>query len=359
MGRLGVVLMAILSLAGVSAVVSAQSFGTQVVLVMPVNSWDNLSQTLSKAEIQAMFATGAPLPSFISAESYGKVTDWQATVLDWATRPSFFQPNVNYNGCGDWAILEQFGYINVASVLPNWQTYPNRLFFFPTFACGTEADTFPATPSIIRYQGAVNIGVLAHEIGHRFGFQHSMSETCQTDNGVKTCQVQGDQFSLDSYTTMGPSQRLVQVSTQDKRTVRWMDSPGQPSSLLVTTSGDYTLPPFERPSGVVALRMLLGSDGTQTTYLIIEARTDPVPAADPGVILRTGVETSVQILPQNTLLDMDPITPEFQPILRVGQSFSRGGITVTTVSFSSTGAVVHITMPGSSLASPAFNLRAA
>lgn len=319
-----------------SAVVSAQRVGPQKAIVMPVNSANNVTQTFTQAELQAIFANGSPFVTYWWDQSYGTVgPTWTAEVQPWQTSPA----TVDYNGCGAYGPLDSYAQARRDALYGTAQYSYRHFNFYPPMACSTiGVGNGTGAWSTASFHSRVNLATIAHELGHGFGFQHAQNETCDP-NG---CQVS---TYGDAYTVMrdGGFPGLVHVSYADKMAAQWVGAlaPGKPRAVGVATTQDVTLEPYEQPTtpnGIVAAIVTAGG-----ASLVLEARTrGDADGQNPGVIIRSMGSS-------NVLLDLDRATGAVDYVLNVGQTYARPdlGVAMTTLAFGAFGATIRVTFPGS------------
>jgi hypothetical protein len=152
-----------------------------------------------------------------------------------------------------------------------------------------------------------------------------------------------------------------------------LNSGSSPTITTVTSSGTYTIAPYEQGSGPNALKILKSTDSTTgaKTWYYIEARqgigfdsflstfvscpTCYTQNETTGVLFHIGTDGDGNT---GDLLDMTPATLSyyfwFDPSLAVGQSFqdATAGVSITPTAVGSTGATVQITIDGSPAPGP-------
>ena len=186
-------------------------------------------------------------------------------------------------------------------------------------------------------------------MGHNFGLYHSRSSTC--DAGGCVVDEYGDDHDIMGAVT-------GHFNAFQKERLGWLGYGSSPAIQAVTETGQYPLEPYATPNGGLpkALRIFKSTTGSSNTYIYAEARTQygADAALTPGVVIHTGVDTDGT---QSYLQDLQPSTSVTDFILDPGQSvtFSDIGppVTLTTLSFDTTGAVLAVTVPCAySLGSP-------
>ncbi|HEV2729086.1 MAG TPA: hypothetical protein VGV15_03560 [Terriglobales bacterium] len=169
--------------------------------------------------------------------------------------------------------------------------------------------------------------------------------------------------------TMGaPQTASPDYNAFQKERLGWLNYGDSPSIQTISSSGTYTINPYELGGlGPNALKVLKSTDPTTgaKTWYYVEARqglgfdaflTDGVCQAcytqneTSGVLFHLGTDGDGNASDQ---LDMTPATPTltgwFDPSLVVGQSFqdSTAGVTITPTAVSSSGATLQINLNGS------------
>jgi len=338
------------------------TFGAQSTLVILVNFQDDAIQPYTIADAQnAFFGTAN---NFLMENSYGQ-TSITGTVVGWYTIP------VSVTTC-DTSQIATAAKNSATAAGVNLSSYTRYVYAFPMDnACGFGgASDVGGNPSESWINGTtgpggttLDIHVIDHELGHAFGLWHSHLLDCGTtaticSNG--TVVEYGDLMDV-----MGvPQTASPHYNAFQKEQLGWLNYGASPSIQTVTSSGTYTIYPYELAGpGPNALKVLQSTDPTTgaKTWYYLESRqaigfdaflTDPtyyLQNETTGVLfhLGTGSKGSEQ-------LDMTPGTqPDnsyFDMSLVAGQSFqdSTAGVTFTPTAVSSTGATVQIAMNGSS-----------
>jgi M6 family metalloprotease-like protein len=337
------------------------TFGTQSVLVILVNFQDDAVQPYTLADAQDMFFSTAN--RFFAENSYQQTTITGGAV-GWYTIPD----SVSTCDTSQIATDAQTAAISAGIKLSNYSRY---VYAFPqNSSCGFSGASYVGgNPSQSWVNGdTLQIATVAHELGHAFGLWHSHLLNCGTTIVV------GSNCAITEYgdivDVMGASQPAApNYNAFQKERLGWLNYGASPSIQTVTTSGTYTINPYEvADTGPNALKVLKSSDPTTgaKTWYYIEARqglgfdsflTDGTcgncwnQTVTNGVLVHTGTDGDGN---SSDLLDMTPSTAtyywSFDPALAVGQSFqdSTTGLTIIPISVSSTSAMVQITVNGSS-----------
>ncbi len=341
------------------------TLGAQYTLVMLVNFQDDPVQPYTISDAQTLFS--GSVNDFFVENSYGQ-TSIVPTVVGWYTIPD----SVTTCNLAQIATDAQNAAVAAGTNLSNYTRY---VYAFPqNNACGFAGSSYVGgNPSQNWINGNnLDIHVIDHELGHAFGLWHSHSLNCGTSATIcssGTVVEYGD--NLDVMGT--PQTASPDYNAFQKERLGWLNSGGSPSVTTVTSSGTYTITPYELGSGPNALKILKSTDPTTgaKTWYYLEARQ----AAGFDSFLSSSVyytqnETTGLLFHLGTdgngnsseSIDMTPATPTtsgwFDPSLVVGQSFqdSAAGVTFTPTAVSSTGATVQVTLNGSSPAPSAISV---
>ena len=338
------------------------TFGAQSTLVMLVNFQDDVVEPYTVADAQNMYFATAN--NYFMENSYGQ-TSITGAVVGWYTIPD------SVTTCNMSQIATDAQNAAVAAGV-NLSNYTRYVYAFPqNNACGWAGSSYVGgNPSQSWINGnSLEVSTVDHELGHAFGLWHSHSLDCGT--AATICSSGTIVEYGDRLDTMGtPQTASPDYNAFQKERLGWLNYGASPSIQTVTTSGAYTINPYELGgSGPNALKVLQSTDPTTgaMTWYYIEARqavgfdaflTNPVYYTQnetTGVLFHIGTDGNGNT---GDLLDMTPATPTtsgwFDPSLVVGQSFqdSTAGVSFTPTAVSSTGATVQITF-GSACAAAA------
>ena len=333
------------------------TFGTQSTLVMLVNFQDDAIQPYTVSDMQTTFS--GTVNDFFMQNSYGQ-TSIAPTVVGWYTIPD------SVNSCNLTQIAADAQ--NAATTAGvHLASYTRYVYAFPqNNACGfAGSSNVGGNPSQSWINGnTLDFHILDHELGHAFGLWHAHSLDCGASATIcsgGTVVEYGDRLD-----TMGtPQTASPDYNAFQKERLGWLNSGSSPAITTVTSSGTYTITPYEQGPGPNALKILKSTDPTTgaKTWYYIEARqavgfdaflTNSIYYTQnetTGVLFHIGTDTDPN---SSQLLDMTPATPTtsgwWDPSLIVGQSFtdSAAGISITPTAVSGTGATVQITVNGSS-----------
>jgi len=341
-----------------SSIPVPNTFGTQSTLIMLVNFQDHAVQPYAVSDVLAAFS--GPVNDFFVENSYGQ-TSIAPTVVGWYTIPD------SVTTCNISQIATDANNVATAAGV-NLSNYARHVYFFPyTTACAfAGASNVGGSPSESWINGTVDPHVLDHEMGHAFGLWHAHLLDCGTSATI--CSSGNIVEYGDLVDTMGVAQTVAaHYNSFQKERLGWLNSGSSPSITTVTSSGSYTITPYEQGSGPKTLKILKSTNSTTgaKTWYYLEARKaigiDAFLADGSCPQCYTQDETNGVLFHLGTdgdgnssdLIDMTPATPTYgnwwDPSLVIGQTFtdSTAGITFTVTSVSSTGATVQISMSGS------------
>lgn len=345
-----------------SSIPVPNTFGTQSVLVILVNFQDDPVQPYTAADVQNAFFNTAN--SFFMENSYQQ-TSLSGTVVGWYTMPdSVTTCNINQIATDAQNAAVTAG-VNLSS-------YTRYVYFFPQdYACAfAGASNVGGNPSQSWINGTVDTHVIDHELGHAFGLWHSHLLDCGTT--ATTCSNGNVVEYGDPLDTMGvPQTASADYNAFQKERLGWLNYGASPSIQTVTTSGTYTINPYELGGpGPNALKVLQSTDPTTgaKTWYYLEARQaigfdsflsstfSYTQNETSGVLFHLGTDGDGN---SSDLIDMTPSTSTLSGwldiSLGVGNSYqdSTAGVTFLPTAVSSTGASVQITINGTSACTPA------
>ncbi len=186
--------------------------------------------------------------------------------------------------------------------------------------------------------------VLAHELGHNYGFHHAALGPCTTSCASEY----GDYYSVMGAAIVGHP--LPPALGTESRRIQGILDPGEVETLtggVSTTTVTRTLLPRGSGSGLRSLAITEPATGKQ---LHLDYRSGTGPDAGrfyaagsgatsyrPGVVVETANGASgIALVPDGT----------GRKALVAGDTLSIGGTTVSVTSMSSSGATVSVTIPG-------------
>ena len=305
------------------------TFGAQSTLVMLVNFQDDVVEPYTVADAQNMYFVTAN--NFFMENSYGQ-TSLTGAVVGWYTIPD----SVTTCNMSQIATDAQNAAVAAGANLSNYTRY---VYAFPqNNACGFAGSSYVGgNPSQSWINGSsLDIHVIDHELGHAFGIWHSHSLDCGTTATIcssGTIVEYGDR--LDTIGT--PQTASPDYNAFQKERLGWLNYGASPSIQTITSTGTYTINPYELSGpGPNALKILKSTDpttGAKTWYYLEQRQaigfdaflTDPTYYTEnetTGVLFHIGTDGDGNT---GDLLDMTPATPTyygwFDPSLVAGQSF--------------------------------------
>ena len=321
-----------------SQAIFPNTFGAQRTVVILVNFSNAATQPYSASYARTVMTSAS---NFDLENSYGQ-TWLTADVYGW------FTIALSSTVC-DYTTLASQAQSAATKAGVNLGNYTRQVYAFPQNACTWWGLGGPGNLGYSQawINGDLEEQVVAHEMGHGFGLQHSHSLDCGTVALGTNCTVSdyGDIFD-----TMGQS--AYHFSASQKERLGWLNYGASPPIRTVTASGTYAIDPYETTGSLPkALKIARGTTGT---YFYVEARR--AVGFDAGLSSNSNVLNGVLIhlnnpndSATNDLLDMTPATASWNdPALAVGQTFtdSTSGVSITTSAIGASGATVAVTLGG-------------
>ena len=313
----------------------AAATGVKSVAVLLFNFTGDTRQPWTTTAVRdVVFDSAGSVNAYYRDASYGQMS-MTGDVFGW------FTIDAANTGCDytTWAGQARSAASAAGVPLSNYQY---TVFAFPQAAgCGWSGLAYlPGTSSWIN--GAMNLRVVGHELGHNFGVHHASTLSCTGPVGAVTWSTSCSASEYgDPFTIMG-SASARHHNNWHRAQLGWL--PAQ----TVTTSGIYSLAPAELSTTTPRLLRVARGDGT---YLNLEFRQpsasfDTFSSGDPvvnGVSIRIAPDLSSLV--QSKLLDANPATATFADApFGAGLPFTDplSGITVMPVSVSPGGASVSV-----------------
>jgi hypothetical protein len=323
------------------------STGSKRVAVVLVNFSNDTSQPYTPA-----FAAGIAFTNTDSVAAYHAEGSWGQLTLSGDVFGWLTIPNTNANcAYSTWASSAN----TVAGAAGiNLAAYDNVVYAFPKTSCGWAGlASMPGRNSWLNGPMAMSLRVMAHELGHNFGTHHASQYGCMESGvrvtlSVNTANCTSGEYG-DPFSVMGQATRYEHTNFA-KGNFNWL---APANTQNVTVSGDYLLTPAEIQAGTVSS---LRIQRTTSAWFTMEFRQpygsyfETFPSTAPlatGVTIR--ITAGYTSRSQSQLLDMTPSTSSFiDAPLAAGRTFvdPLTGVSVTTLSTSSAGALVRVSFAG-------------
>jgi Gametolysin peptidase M11/NPCBM-associated, NEW3 domain of alpha-galactosidase len=335
------------SLSVTAAAPTASTLGEQKVAVLLVNFQDDPSQpyTLAQAndvvfnQASAFMRENSFQRTWLAGNSYGWLTlPMAATCVTSDIAGAARQAAAN-------AGIDLSGYTRTVYVFPR------------NAACvWSGVGTVGGSSSEVWINGRLELKVVAHELGHNFGLQHSHSSDCDLTPLGNTCTT----YDYGDVADVMGANTASHFNAFQKERLGWLNSGAQPPITTATASGTFSIGAFETSAvDAKALKVLKGTHpttGAKTWYYIEYRQPIGFDAGLAGlyqsnlvngVLIRTAVEGDRN---SSYLLDMTPNTvPTFDmtdAALLPGQAFvdSAAGVTITLTGRDAAQATVNVSL---------------
>lgn len=316
--------------------------GNKKLLALLVNFQNDTRQPFTLQEIAQTL--NGPVNNFMKEVSFDQ-TSLTVTTQGWFTLPMNIACTNNYI---DLAGIRSLANTAAANAGINVASYDRVMYFFPNAGCGSAAWAHLYS-NVSWINGHNHAGLISHELGHNFGFDHARSMDCGAVPLTTTPSACSQAEYGDFFDTMGSNNG--HYSADKKEQVGWI------STQKITASGDYTIHPYEL-AGSVVKALYVGIPGSSQRYYLEYRQPIGVdgyiqPAVANGLFVRF-----YQGAYGNSILKMPPSFSFNTPSLPIGQSYTEPfhGITFTPLSNSPTALVVRIQIPGTTADSIAPNV---
>lgn len=294
-----------------------------------------------------MFSNAASVANYFAEESFGQYAV-SGSVFGWYTIP------YDNTGCSysTWATAARAAATAAGVAL---SSYTNFVYAFPSASgCGWSGLAYlPGTETW--NNSSMSLRTNAHELSHNFGVHHASTISC-TQSGVRVAlSANMANCSLseygDPFTVMGAA-ATRQSHAEHKAQMTWVPTSER---LDVTAGGTFTVGVEEQSSASPKV-VRVARAGATNQYFYLDFRQpygsyfDNFSSSDPavtGVTIRVAADYSTRT--QSWLVDTTPGTTSYGDApLAVGRTFSDplSGVTITTLSVSTTGATVSISLAG-------------
>jgi NPCBM-associated, NEW3 domain of alpha-galactosidase len=329
----------------------AAATGEQTTAVILVNFSDNTQQVKTVAEVQQLVF--GDTSDYLWESSYHQMF-LSGNVFGWFTIP------LSSTVCDINAIATE-GNTAATAAGANLAAYSQVIYMFPSNSgCGWSGTGGPNLTGqrqiFIHAAAGFSVKVISHELGHRFGLMHSDAWDCDAGTLTGTCTKQG---YADPTDVMG--NRTGHYTAYQKERLGWLNNGASPPITTVTTSGRYTISPYEAatnaPKALKILKSVDPATGDKTWYYVeyrqpvgFDAYMGTLGNLTKGVMVHTGTEGAIAT---SLVLDMTPNTStltkssDFEDgALLVGRSYTdtAAGFTISLAAADSTGATIDISV---------------
>lgn len=216
------------------------TLGEQRVGVILVNFHDDTSQPTTLASARQLVI--GQVGDFVRENSFQQ-TWLSGNSYGWFTIP------VSRSICDIHRISQEADSAASAAGVPMHQ-FDRIVYMFPRNACGWSGGAYIGG-SRVWINGSFNLRVVAHELGHSFGLDHSNGLNCNKHPTGDSCTVLGYGDVTD---TMGS--RAAHFNAFQKSLLGWLDHGHSPAITTVGSSGRYVIEGYAANSdGPKAIRV--------------------------------------------------------------------------------------------------------
>ena len=321
--------------------------GEQKVAVLLVNFQDDASQPYTMAQTNDVV--------FNQASAFMRENSFQQT---WLTGNSFGWLTLPLTATCITSDIASAARQAAAAAGIDLSAYTRMVYVFPrNAACiWSGVGTVGGSTSEVWVNGRLELKVLAHELGHNFGLQHSHSSDCDLTPLGNTCTT----YDYGDVADVMGTNTASHFNAFQKERLGWLNSSAQPPIVTAMASGTYSIGAFETSTlNAKALKVLKSTNpatGAKTWYYIEYRQPIGFDAAlvslyqsnlVNGVLIRTATDGDRN---SSYLLDMTPNTvPTFDmtdAALLPGQAFvdSAAGLTITLTGRDAVQATVNVTL---------------
>lgn len=246
----------------VLALPASNTLGEQKTAVLLVNFQDYPLQPFTNTAVNDMVFNS--ISNFFKENSDSQ-TWLSGQVFGWYTMPIAFTCSTSQIAA---AARQQ-----AANAGVDLTPFARVIYLFPQRACSwSGVGTVGGTTTEAWINGELNVKVIGHELGHNLGLYHAHALECGSSTLTGTCSSieYGDGSDI-----MG-NLASVHFSSFQKQRLGWLNDGAAAQLQTVTTSGSYTLDPYEMTGGIHprSLRVLKSIDATtgKKSWYYIEYR---------------------------------------------------------------------------------------